>query len=113
MLLANLHTLFLIINVVVIITCVFVALALLKEYMSILKGRSLIHLTSVAISISSLMIMLIFILLAALPLIFNVESWNILGLFLEIASGIFLELVFVAAILFVISTVISQVTSKL
>ncbi|MCT7764695.1 MAG: hypothetical protein N4R59_03385, partial [Lactobacillus iners] len=113
MLLANLHTLFLIINVVVIITCVFIALALLKEYISILKGRSLIHLTSVAISISSLMIMLIFILLAALPLIFNVESWNILGLFLEIASGIFLELVFVAAILFVISTVISQVTSKL
>lgn len=55
----------------------------------------------------------IYVILAMIPLIFNVESISILdfGYWLELASSVFLEYVMFGAIIFVINTIPWQLTS--
>lgn len=81
----------------------------LKEIVS--TGR-LINMFAAGGMRASLGLIVIFGLLAFIPTIFNVEGLILnIGYFLEIASGIFLELVIVGVVLFVISTVTWQLTS--
>jgi hypothetical protein len=56
-------------------------------------------------------LMLIFVVLAALPMLLDLSNLSLIGYLLEIASGVFLELVIVGAVLFVISAIPWQLTS--
>ncbi|MCI7591385.1 MAG: hypothetical protein MSS74_05625, partial [Lactobacillus johnsonii] len=72
----------------------------------------LIHMVAAGGMRAAICMIVIFGLLAFIPTIFDVEGFILnIGYFLEIASGIFLELVIVGVVLFVISTITWQITS--
>lgn len=109
---ANLETLFLVINVVVIVMCFLAGYSLLKSISEFSNKRGVIHLITAAGMWAGALIIVVYSLLALIPQIFSVEGLILnIGFFLEIASGIFLELVIIGVIIFVINTIIWQLTS--
>lgn len=110
---ANIETLFVVINAIVIIMCLLSLVSVIRSMNSLLSKKGLIHAFMAAIMWTGALMMIIYGLLAAVPLIFNVEGLIFgIGYFLEVASGIFLELVIVGVILFVISTILWQLTTE-
>ncbi|WP_276804493.1 hypothetical protein [Lactobacillus hominis] len=109
---ANIETLFLVINIVVIAMCLLAAYSILREMNELVTRRRFIHLLASSGMWSGSLLIIIFTLLALIPLIFNVEGLILnIGYFLEIASGIFLELVIIGAIVFIVSTIVWQITA--
>ena len=110
---ANVETLFLVINIVVIVMCLLAGYSILREMHDLLPTKRLIHLVTSAGMWTGGLLIVIFALFALVPLIFNVEGLILnIGYFLEIASGIFLELVIIGAGVFIISTIVWQLTSN-
>ena len=109
---ANVELVFLILNILVIIFVGILAYQQIKRLKEIVSTGRLINMFAAGGMRASLGLIVIFGLLAFIPTIFNVEGLILnIGYFLEIASGIFLELVIVGVVLFVISTVTWQLTS--
>jgi len=109
---ANVELVFLILNILVIIFVGILAYQQIKRLKEIVSTGRLIHMFAAGGVRASLGLIVGFGLLAFIPTIFNVEGLILnIGYFLEIASGIFLELVIVGVVLFVISTVTWQLTS--
>ena len=109
----NVETLFLVINIVVIVMCLLAGYSILREMHDLLPTKRLIHLVTSAGMWTGGLLIVIFALFALVPLIFNVEGLILnIGYFLEIASGIFLELVIIGAGVFIISTIVWQLTSN-
>ena len=109
---ANVELVFLILNILVIIFVGILAYQQIKRLKEIVSTGRLIHMFAAGGMRASLGLIVVFGLLAFIPTIFNVEGLILnIGYFLEIASGIFLELVIVGVALFVISTVTWQLTS--
>ena len=109
---ANVELVFLILNILVIIFVGILAYQQIKRLKEIVSTGRLIHMFAAGGMRASLGLIVVFGLLAFIPTIFNVEGLILnIGYFLEIASGIFLELVIVGVVLFVISTVTWQLTS--
>lgn len=112
-LIANIETLFLVVNAIVIIMCLLSLFSVVRSMNSLLSKKGLIHAFMAATMWTGALMIIIYGLLAAVPLIFNVEGLIFgIGYFLEVASGIFLELVIIGVILFVISTVLWQLTTE-
>lgn len=109
---ANVELVFLILNILVIIFVGILAYQQIERLKEIVSTGRLINMFAAGGMRASLGLIVIFGLLAFIPTIFNVEGLILnIGYFLEIASGIFLELVIVGVVLFVISTVTWQLTS--
>lgn len=109
---ANVELVFLILNILVIIFVGILVYQQIKRLKEIVSTGRLIHMFAAGGMRASLGLIVVFGLLAFIPTIFNVEGLILnIGYFLEIASGIFLELVIVGVVLFVISTVTWQLTS--
>lgn len=109
---ANIETLFLVINVVIIIMCLLAAYSILREMHELVTTRRFIHLLTASGMWAGALLIVVFTLFALIPLIFNVEGLILnIGYFLEVASGIFLELVIIGAVVFIISTIIWQLSS--
>ncbi|QNQ81043.1 hypothetical protein [Lactobacillus sp. PV034] len=103
---ANIETLFLVINLVIIFMCLLAGWSLIKNLKQQVALRQLTHIITAAGMWTGTLLIVIYALLALIPLIFNVEGLIFsIGYFLEIASGIFLELVIVGVALFIISTI--------
>lgn len=108
---ANIETLFVVINLVVIFMCLLAAWSLIKNLKKQVANRQLVHIVTAAGMWTGTLLMIIYTLLALIPLIFNVEGLILnIGYFLEIASGIFLELVIVGVVLFIISTIVWELS---
>lgn len=110
---ANLDTMFLIINVVLIIVLILSFISILLEMNDKLSKRAIIHEVTASGMWTGALMMILFVLLAMIPLIFNVEAITILdlGYEIELASSVFLEYVMVGAIIFIISTIPWQLSS--
>lgn len=112
-LLANVITLLLVINIVIIIMCILAGVSIFKSMKELVTLKRLLHILSASGMWTGFFLMLIFTLLALIPLLFSVESLVFgIGFFLEIASGIFLNLVIIGTVIFIISTIVWQVTAK-
>lgn len=109
---ANIELVFVVLNILVIVFTGILAYRQVKRLQEVVSTGRLINMFSAGGMRASIGLIIIFGLFALIPTIFNVEGlfFNI-GYFLEIASGIFLELVIVGVILFVISTITWQITS--
>ncbi|WP_281508919.1 hypothetical protein [Lactobacillus taiwanensis] len=109
---ANVELVFLVLNILVIVFVGIITYQKVKSLLELVSTRRLIHMFAAGGMRASICLIVIFGLLAFIPTIFNVESLILnIGYFLEIASGIFLELVIVGVVTFVISTITWQITS--
>ena len=111
-LMANIEIVLLVLSILIIIFAGILAYQQIKRLQEIVSTRRLIHMVAAGGMRASICMIVIFGLLAFIPTIFDVEGFILnIGYFLEIASGIFLELVIVGVVLFVISTITWQITS--
>lgn len=111
-LMANIEIVLLVLNILIIIFVSMLAYQQVRRLQKIVSTRRLIHMFAAGGMRASICLIVIFGLLAFIPTIFEVEGFILnIGYFLEIASGIFLELVIVGVVLFVISTITWQITS--
>jgi hypothetical protein len=100
-----------VINVVLILLCIAAGISIKQELHGHFSRPVKIHLTTAAGMWAGFWLMLIFVVLAALPMLLDLSNLSLIGYLLEIASGVFLELVIVGAVLFVISAIPWQLTS--
>lgn len=109
---ANIETIFVLVNILLSILCVISLISVIKNMSLRLSGKAFVHaLSSTGMWIGTLCI-LIYGILALTPLLVSVESLPLaIGYWLEIASGIFLELVIIGVGVFIISTIFWQLTS--
>lgn len=109
----NLVTMFLIINTVLVIVLILSLISTLMEMREKLRLKAIIHEVTGAGMWTGALMITIYVILAMIPLIFNVESITLLdfGYWLELASSVFLEYVMFGAIIFVINTIPWQITS--
>jgi hypothetical protein len=107
---ANFETLFMVINILFIILGILMVISLWDEARA-LSPRERVHETMAAGMWAGFWLMVIFVALAALPLLFPLSDANPLGFFFEMASGAFLELVMVGAIIYVVCAIPWQFTS--
>ena len=111
-LMANIEIVLLVLSILIIIFVGILAYQQIKRLQEIVSTRRLIHMVAAGGMRAARCMIVIFGLLAFIPTIFDVEGFILnIGYFLEIASGIFLELVIVGVVLFVISTITWQITS--
>ncbi len=111
-LMANIEIVLLVLSILIIIFVGILGYQQIKRLQEIVSTRRLIHMVAAGGMRASTCMIVIFGLLAFIPTIFEVEGFILnIGYFLEIASGIFLELVIVGVALFVISTITWQITS--
>lgn len=111
-LMANIEIVLLVLSILIIIFVGIFAYQQIKRLQEIVSTRRLIHMVAAGGMGAAICMIVIFGLLAFIPTIFDVEGFILnIGYFLEIASGIFLELVIVGVVLFVISTITWQITS--
>ena len=111
-LMANVEIVLLVLSILIIIFVGILAYQQIKRLQEIVSTRRLIHMVAAGGMRAAICMIVIFGLLAFIPTIFDVEGFILnIGYFLEIASGIFLELVIVGVVLFVISTITWQITS--
>ena len=111
-LMANIEIVLLVLSILIIIFVGILAYQQIKRLQEIVSTRRLIHMVAAGGMRAAICMIVIFGLLAFIPTIFDVEGFILnIGYFLEIASGIFLELVIVGVVLFVISTITWQMTS--
>lgn len=110
-LMANIEIVLLVLSILIIIFVGIFAYQQIKRLQEIVSTRRLIHMVAAGGMRAAICMIVIFGLLAFIPTIFDVEGFILnIGYFLEIASGIFLELVIVGVVLFVISTITWQIT---
>lgn len=111
-LMANIEIVLLVLSILIIIFVGILGYQQIKRLQEIVSTRRLIHMVAAGGMRAAICMIVIFGLLAFIPTIFDVEGFILnIGYFLEIASGIFLELVIVGVVLFVISTITWQITS--
>lgn len=111
-LMANIEIVLLVLSILIIIFVGIFAYQQIKRLQEIVSTRRLIHMVAAGGMRAAICMIVIFGLLAFIPTIFDVEGFILnIGYFLEIASGIFLEIVIVGVVLFVISTITWQITS--
>lgn len=111
-LMANVEIVLLVLSILIIIFIGILAYQQIKRLHEIVSTRRLIQMVAAGGMRAAICMIVIFGLLAFIPTIFDVESFILnIGYFLEVASGIFLELVIVGVVLFVISTITWQITS--
>lgn len=111
-LMANIEIVLLVLSILIIIFVGIFAYQQIKRLQEIVSTRRLIHMVAAGGMRAAICMIVIFGLLAFIPTIFDVEGFILnIGYFLEIASGILLELVIVGVVLFVISTITWQITS--
>lgn len=111
-LMANIEIVLLVLSILIIIFVGIFAYQQIKRLQEIVSTQRLIHMVAAGGMRAAICMIVIFGLLAFIPTIFDVEGFILnIGYFLEIASGIFLELVIVGVVLFVISTITWQITS--
>lgn len=111
-LMANIEIVLLVLSILIIIFVGILVYQQIRRLQEVVSTRRLIHMFAAGGMRASICSIGIFGLLAFIPTIFEVEGFILnIGYFLEIASGIFLELVIVGVVLFVISTITWQITS--
>lgn len=105
--LANTVTLGWIIGGLIILLGIIMVLSIVKKLRQYLRARDILHDLSGAMMWAAAFVMIIFGVIALIPTFIDTELYFGLGvgLFLEIVSGIFLEMVIVGAVFFVASTI--------
>lgn len=111
---ANLVTIVRLVAVIVIILCIVAIVSIFKEAFKSHTKRAVIHDLTAGLMWTAFWLMLIYGLMALVPIFFDTSGITALdlGYWLEIASGVFLNYVIVGAALYVISAIPWQVTSN-
>lgn len=110
---ANLALLLLIVNLIIIIVTVITLISLLRDMKIRSSNRALVHDVTAAGMWAGFWLILICGLLSLIPILFNVESWQLgdLGYLFEIGSGIFLDFVIAGVIIYIICAIPWQATT--
>lgn len=111
---ANLVTIVRLVAVIVIILCIVAIVSIFKEAFKSHTKRAVIHDLTAGLMWTAFWLMLIYGLMALVPIFFDTSVITPLdlGYWLEIASGVFLNYVIVGAALYVVSAIPWQVTSN-
>lgn len=111
---ANLVTIVRLVAVIVIILCIVAIVSIFKEAFKSHTKRAVIHDLTAGLMWTAFWLMLIYGLMALVPIFFDTSVITALdlGYWLEIASGVFLNYVIVGAALYVVSAIPWQVTSN-
>lgn len=111
---ANLVTIVRLVAVIVIILCIVAIISIFKEAFKSHTKRAVIHDLTAGLMWTAFWLMLIYGLMALVPIFFDTSGITVLdlGYWLEIASGVFLNYVIVGAALYVVSAIPWQVTSN-
>lgn len=111
---ANLVTIIRLVAVIVIILCIVAIVSIFKEAFKSHTKRAVIHDLTAGLMWTAFWLMLIYGLMALVPIFFDTSVITPLdlGYWLEIASGVFLNYVIVGAALYVVSAIPWQVTSN-
>lgn len=107
---ANIACLLFIVNIIIVIVTIITMFSLINDMKSRASTRMLIHDIAAAGMWTGFWLILIFGLLALVPVIFDADNIEF-GFLLEIGSSIFLEYVIAGVIIYVISAIPWQVTS--
>lgn len=111
-LMANIEIVLLVLSILIIIFVGILVYQQIRRLQEVVSTRRLIHMVAAGGMRAAICMIVIFGLLAFIPTIFEVEGFILnIGYFLEIASGIFLELVIVGVVLFLISNITWQINS--
>lgn len=110
---ANLAVLLFVVNIILIIVTVITLVSLIKDMNTKMNKRFLVHSVTAAGMWSGFWLILIFGILAIIPVIFNVEGLPFadLGYLLEIGSSIFLDFVISGVILYILCAIPWQITT--
>lgn len=110
---ANIAVLLFVVNIILIIVTIITLVSLIKDMASKMNRRFLIHNVTAAGMWSGFWLILIFGILAIIPVIFNVEGllFADLGYLLEIGSSIFLDFVISGVILYILCAIPWQITT--
>ena len=110
---ANISILLLIVNILIVIISIVSLISLIQDMKTRTSVKAVIHDTTAAGMWSGFWMILIFGILAFIPVAFNLESLLLgdVGYWLEIGSSIFLEFVIVGVIMYVVCAIPWQLTT--
>ncbi|WP_212781392.1 hypothetical protein [Lactobacillus corticis] len=110
---ANLVTILLVINIVIIVSVIIMLLSMIREMREMLSTRSMIHTIVAAGMWAAGWLILLSGIMAIIPVLFNVEAWNLggVGYLIEIASSTFLDFVIVGTVLYIVCAIPWQATA--
>ncbi|MDF7638146.1 hypothetical protein PT285_01670 [Lactobacillus sp. ESL0791] len=109
---ANIAVVLLVVNLVLIVCTGISLYSLITDMMTRMATRMLVHDVTAAGMWAGFWLILIFGLLALIPVAFNVEAIAVFGFLLEISSSVFLYNVIVGALLYVICAVPWKITAE-
>lgn len=114
MLEANLITIIRIVNLLVILLCLVAVVSILREAFASHTKRAVIHDMTAGLMWTAFWFILVYGLLAMVPIFMDTSVITVadLGYWLEIASGVFLDFVIAGVILYVVSAIPWQATSR-
>lgn len=108
---ANIAALLFVVNIIIIIATIITIFSLISDMKSQQKTRDLIHSITASGMWSGFWIILIYAILAIIPVIFSVEALGEMGYLMEISSGVFLEFVIVGVVIYILCAIPWQITS--
>ncbi|MDF7672834.1 hypothetical protein PT281_06065 [Lactobacillus sp. ESL0701] len=108
---ANIALILLIMNIVIVVVTIISLKSLIEEMMTMMTTKMLIHDVTAAGMWAGFWLILIAGLLALIPVVFNVSGLAVLGYVLEIGSSIFLDFVIAGVIVYILSTILWEITS--
>lgn len=111
---ANIAIILLLVNIVIVIVTIITLFSLLNDLHSRTNTKMVIHIATAAGMWAGFWMILIFGILAIIPVIFNVETLPLAGLgyLMEISSSIFLEYVIVGVVIYVLCAIPWQATAN-
>ena len=114
MLEANLITIIRIVNLLVILLCLVAVVSILREAFASHTKRAVVHDMTAGLMWTAFWFILVYGLLAMVPIFMDTSVITVadLGYWLEIASGVFLDFVIAGVILYVVSAIPWQATSR-
>lgn len=108
---ANIAALLFVVNIIIIIATIITMFSLISDMKSQKTTKDLIHAITASGMWSGFWIILIYAILAIIPVIFSVEGLGEIGYFMELSSGIFLEFVIVGVVIYILCAIPWQITS--
>jgi len=108
---ANIAGMLFVVNIIIIIVTIISMLSLISDMRAKTTIKALIHDCMAAGMWAGFWMILIFALLALIPVIFNVESWSSSGYLIEISSSVFLDNVIAGVIIYILCAIPWQITS--
>ncbi|GGV12972.1 hypothetical protein [Lactobacillus acetotolerans] len=108
---ANIAVMLFLVNIIIVVVTIISMLSLISDMRSRTTIKALVHDCMAAGMWAGFWMIVIFIVLALIPVVFNVESLATFGYLIEISSSIFLDNVVAGVIIYILCAIPWQITS--